>query len=280
MWFSNSLSYPNLSNINLSLMKKFPLLLFTCCLCLGLISWGTVGHKTIAQIAERHLTPEARKAIHDLLGNQSLADISNWADEVRTNPQFQNTVSWHALYVPPGLTMIKFKRLVEHQKAVNVFYALFNNENVFYNSSATREQKISALKFIIHLVGDAHQLIHISGTGYKDGSEIQVNYAHQLTSLDSLWQDKLVTQQGWSFTKMAKKYDSATPDEIKDWQDDGPMDWLYESYQISTKLYAGVDDKHKPDADFYKENMPIIEQQLDKAGIRLAGVLNKLFKSR
>ena len=46
-------------------------------LCFG---WGETGHKAAAQIASERLTPEARKAVRELLGEQSMADVATWAD--------------------------------------------------------------------------------------------------------------------------------------------------------------------------------------------------------
>jgi hypothetical protein len=61
-------------------MKKHLLLPFICVGTLILISWGFTGHRTVALIAERHLSLQAKPAIADLLDGQSLADVSTWAD--------------------------------------------------------------------------------------------------------------------------------------------------------------------------------------------------------
>ena len=64
-------------------MKRFLKPLLTVTIALFLVSWGSVGHKTIALIAEHHLTPQAKAGIKALLGDESLADVSNWADEIK-----------------------------------------------------------------------------------------------------------------------------------------------------------------------------------------------------
>ena len=72
-------------------------------LCLTLLSWGVTGHRTIGRIAAAHLSPSAKAAVHDLLGNQTLADVSNWADEVRSTPDYKATGPWHYIDLPLGL---------------------------------------------------------------------------------------------------------------------------------------------------------------------------------
>ncbi len=64
-------------------MKKYLVLALAAVCTLSLISWGVTGHRAVAQIAENHLTPKARLAVKKLLGNESLADVSTYADELR-----------------------------------------------------------------------------------------------------------------------------------------------------------------------------------------------------
>src|ERR1700743_3316811 len=59
-----------------------------------LVSWGVTGHRTVGKIAENHLTANAKKAIHELLGTETLADVSTWADEVRNQSEYKSTGPW------------------------------------------------------------------------------------------------------------------------------------------------------------------------------------------
>jgi hypothetical protein len=80
-----------------------------------------------------------------------------------------------------------------------------------------------------------------------------------------------------SVVEISKQFDKATPEQIAAWQKDQPMQWLWESYQIATKLYAEVDKNNNLDEDYYKSHIGIIEQRIDQGGIRLAGVLNDIY---
>lgn len=65
-------------------MKKYLLSVFTIAIGLVLSSWGSVGHETVAKIAENHLTSKTRAAVEDLLSGQSMAKVSTYADQTKT----------------------------------------------------------------------------------------------------------------------------------------------------------------------------------------------------
>ena len=62
-------------------------------------AWGRIGHDAICHIAERNLTPKARKTIDGYLGNTSIVYWSSWMDEVRDWPEYRHTTKWHSAYV-------------------------------------------------------------------------------------------------------------------------------------------------------------------------------------
>ena len=65
------------------------------------LAWGKAGHRVVATLATSFLTLEAQRKVADLLGpGVSLAQISTWADEVRTTRP--NTGPWHYVNIPRG----------------------------------------------------------------------------------------------------------------------------------------------------------------------------------
>ena len=259
-------------------MKKYLLLCLITLSSFALISWGVVGHKTIAQIADNHLTPQAKNAVKALLGNQSLADVATWADEVRNQQEYKRTASWHFLNVPLGLNYIQFIQAVKNQPKENVYTALIKCQQELTDVNTTTETKAIALKFIVHFVGDLHQPMHISRTEDKGGNTIQVRFDNKGTNLHNLWDSKLMEHQRGSYTELSSSYDGATPKQIKEWQSDDILKWIFESYIISSQLYAEVEGGINIDEQYYKNHISIIQQRLQKGGIRLAGVLNNSLK--
>jgi hypothetical protein len=256
-------------------MKKImAVALIGCALLLG--SWGFKGHQAVATIAENHLTPQAKAGVQELLGTQKLSDISSWADEVLSEESYKNTANWHYANLPLGLNYDQFSQAIKSQ-AANIYTALAEARVVLTHPKSTKEQKIEALKFIVHFVGDAHQPMHISRGEDKGGNSIQVQFDNKGTNLHSLWDSILLDQQGSTVMEMSQQFDRATPEQIKDWQKDQPLQWLFESYELSSKLYAEVEKNNQLGDDYYQSHIGIVEQRIDKGGIRLAGVLNDIY---
>lgn len=260
-------------------MKKFLLLSLVTLSSFALMSWGVIGHKTIAQIAENHLNLQAKGAVKALLGNQSLADVATWADEVRNQQEYRKTASWHFLNVPLGLNYNQFIQAIKDQPNDNVYTALIKCQQELSEVNTTTEKKAIALKFIVHFVGDLHQPMHISRAEDKGGNTIQVRFDNKGTNLHSLWDSKLLEYQPVSYNQLANSYDVATSKQIKEWQSDDVLKWIFESYLISSQLYAEVEGNVNIEEQYYKHHIFMIQQRLQKGGIRLAGLLNNSLKS-
>jgi len=71
---------------------------------------GVQSHQAVATIAENHLTPQAKVAVKELLGPQSLSDVATWADEVRNDAAFKSTAGWHFVDLPLGLSFEEFSK--------------------------------------------------------------------------------------------------------------------------------------------------------------------------
>jgi S1/P1 Nuclease len=245
----------------------------------ALISWGVTGHRTIGRIAANHLSPQASAAVRELLGNETLAEASTWADEVRSQPEYRHTGPWHYINLPLGLTYADFEKTVKGMTQENVYSALLQQEQVLGSTASSTPQKIEALKFIVHFVGDLHQPMHVSRDEDKGGNTIQVNYAGVGTNLHALWDSKLLDHLGLDDQQLASTCDHASAAQVAAWQSDPLIKWIWESYEISSKLYAEIDamNSRSIDDSYYQAHIQIVEQRIEMAGVRLAGVLNRIF---
>ncbi|MBP8067736.1 MAG: S1/P1 nuclease [Pedobacter sp.] len=262
----------------MKLKSFFPILAVG--LSLILLSWGYTGHRTIGVITENHLSSTAKTAVKGLLGDTSIADACTWADDARKEPQFANTANWHFLNLPVGLSFVDFKHYIDTLKTENVYTALINAEKQLADKNSSKQQKIHALKFMMHFVGDLHQPMHISREEDKGGNTIQVNYNDKGTNLHSLWDTRMLEKEGLTYTQLAAKFDTISEADIKQWQSDPIILWMWESYQISTALYAEIEqmDKKVIDDTYYQKHMPTVQKRMQQSAIRLAGLLNKTFK--
>ena len=67
-----------------------------------LFGWGKTGHRIVGKIAENYLTKNAKTQIKKLMGHHDLSRMSNWADEIKSDPVWKKANDWHWCTVPDG----------------------------------------------------------------------------------------------------------------------------------------------------------------------------------
>ena len=159
-------------------------------------AWGRDGHRIVGNIAAEHLTPQAGAAVKDLLGDESLADVSTWADEIRR--ERKNTAPLHYANVDPDHDRFDLQR--DCPKEGCVVSVIIKYSHVLRNENASRQEKVEALKFLVHFVGEVHQPLHVSYARDKGGNDIKVAFFENNTNLHSLWDSGLIrsTQKSWT----------------------------------------------------------------------------------
>lgn len=235
--------------------------------------WGKTGHRIVGKIAQERLDASSAKAVKELLGPESLAEASTWPDFIRSEPEkWAKTFSWHYMSVPKGK---KVKSVPK--KEDNILGAIKKLSQTLQNKEASKEDKVVALRFLVHLVGDIHQPMHVGRKSDRGGNRHEVKWFGEKTNLHALWDESLVEFQELSYSEYAKwlnRRPSAT--QAKQWQKSSPADWAKESRAIRKDVYA-----HSPEgADLgYKYNhrfKQTLDERLLKGGVRLAELLNKL----
>ena len=167
-------------------------------------------------------------------------------------------------------------------KKDNVYSAVRKAQQNLMDPTLSKAERTESLKFLIHLVGDLHQPMHVSRSEDKGGNTVQLNFEGKGTNLHSLWDSRLLDKKGLTKAQLVNDYDKASPATITKWQQTPMIDWIWESYQASSKLYAEVDamNSRAIGEDYYKAHIAIIDQRIAQAGIRLAAMLNAIFKSK
>ncbi|MBL4800243.1 MAG: S1/P1 nuclease [Emcibacter sp.] len=237
------------------------------------LAYGRTGHRVIAELAERHLTDVARKNIRKILGGKSLAQVANWADEMKSNPgkYWRKANVYHYLNVPKGKT---FETTARNPKG-DVLSAYDEFIATLKSSKSTVAEKQHALKFLIHIVGDMHQPLHFGHASDRGGNAVKVIWFGEVTNLHSVWDTRLVDYEKLSFTEWSDFLDKATPTQISDYQKAKAIDWVHEGLVLREAVYD-VGDRNFS-WDYVHKYNPVIQKQLLKGGMRLAGVLNAVF---
>jgi len=241
------------------------------------LAWGTQGHRICGQIASSYLTPKARKAIEQILGNESIALAGNWADFVRSDPAFSYLSTWHYVDFDKIYTYPEMVSYLNKDANVDAYTKLQFLIGELKKNNVSKYNRKIYLRMLIHIIEDIHQPMHAAHAEDKGGNDFKVNWFNNPTNLHSVWDSQLIDFQQLSYTEYAAAINHTTESQRAEWQADPISKWIFESNQIANKLYTEI----KPgDTLNYKYNFTHIDtvnEQLLKAGVRLAGVLNQIF---
>lgn len=283
---------PELSVLNLCFARvRFPVIgTFAIMKCRSLIfasllfilpfssrAWGTLGHRITGQIAETYLTPSAKRAIRQLLGHESLAMASNWADFIRSDSSYNFLSSWHYINMPAGLSPAGFHDFLTNDTSTDLYTRLNFVVSQLRIRSLDKAKKTFYLKLLIHLAGDAHQPMHASHAEDNGGNKFRVQWFGAPTNMHRLWDEDLINFQQLSYTEYAQAINYPAPAQIKQWQQQPIGDWIHESYDLAEAFYAEVKPDDKLGYPYNFHHLAILNERLLKGGIRLAGLLNSIF---
>jgi nuclease S1 len=259
-------------------------------------AWGGLGHRLVGLIAAGRLTPIARQQVKWLLDDQTLADVSSWADrQVDANVQ---SSYWHYVDIPPDATTYDRDRDCPRQPGVRagarndrwrdcaVDRILYHEERLA-DLSLDRADRATALKFLVHFVGDLHQPFHALGVG-RGGNDVPVRAfgvadcssdpARPLPcNLHAIWDTHLVAHRNAD----EASYLAILEQKIRDnhWDAEArtagtPAQWAEESFRLAKT--ALVPPNTNIDEAYYQAHIAVVDRRLAMAGLRLGAELNRL----
>lgn len=234
-------------------------------------AWGPTGHRVVGQIAENHLSADARRAVEALIGPEGLAEAATWADEIRSDPAWDKASPWHFISIDDGETLEATQRAPEG----DVLWAIHHFSDVLVSPDASHEEKAEALKFLVHFVGDVHQPLHVGRRADRGGNSVRVTWFGRSTNLHQVWDSEMIDHEGLSFSELARFLDHPTEEQVAAWRASTPEDWVRESFALRAKVYDLGDGKLGY-AYAYHE-FPVVRERLLQAGVRLAGLLDEIF---
>jgi hypothetical protein len=274
-------------------------------------AWGPTGHRVVAEIAQRHLTPAAQARVSSLLGGRTLADVANWPDELRSDTRFDKYKLLHFATVPNGVASYRDSKkaacgdIVVAIDALIAFLrtgsreALFSVKALSDKSDGTGREACNpretdpispdtALRFLVHFMGDLHQPLHIGGTDLG-GNAVGVNWLDRWkTNLHSVWDDEMVDFERLDYKEYARFLDRASEADAARWMTGDTISYADEAIAMRSKLYEFPDESGPPPTDkdavrkisykYIGAQRDRMREQLLKGGLRLAKVLNAVFQ--
>jgi hypothetical protein len=238
------------------------------------VIWSKTGHRVVGEVAQAHLSRRAKKAIHKILKGQSLAAVANFGDEIKADRQFRKFSAWHYVNFPAD----KNYRDVEPSEYGDLVMGINTCISIIKDPNSAEQDVAFYLKFLVHLIGDLHQPMHVGRLEDKGGNDIQVQWFGDGSNLHRVWDSNMINDYGMSFTELSDKLPVLTKNQIKELQKGDVYDWVEESQDIANEIYDSVTVGEKIGYRYSYTWWDTVETQLQKGGIRLAAVLNRIFE--
>lgn len=258
-------------------------------------AWGKEGHETVGRIADANLTAKARARVATLLagdlnaagrpsGATTLAKVASWADDIRDNPGADQFKPWHFRNNP---VCTASDGPCEHGNCINA--KIDEMVATLNNAQADKKQKNQALKWLVHLVGDIHQPLHVGdnhdfGGAFAVALEMPGNQVHGGMKLHGAWDTDLVRQVLLDATMASRLAHAKLP---AHYQAGNPAQWMEAGRALakqSAYAYPGFacGGNHVGtlvlSLDYQAAARKVVAAQLEAGGLRLAALLNSVLK--
>jgi hypothetical protein len=295
-------------------MNRFLIALALACLAsVSIDAWGAQGHRLVGLIAADRLTPAARDTVRWLLDGQSLADVASWADTI-TSDQQQTSV-WHYLNIPPNARGYDRDRDCPRQPGAGagsrgdrwrdcVVDRIGYWQERLGDPKLDRADRATALKFVVHFIGDLHQPFHALGVG-RGGNDVHVRVFGQANcgastalgaalsrskggndssrpspcNLHSVWDSRLIGRRNLDDDAYLAALRKLIVEQRLGAQPAGtPAQWAEQSWRLAKE--ALVEPNTNIEDGYYRRHITVIDERLALAGVRLAAVLNRVLVTR
>jgi S1/P1 Nuclease len=270
------------------------------------LAWGPEGHAIVAEIAEARLTTAAAKVMAQLLaqdGVQHLDQIASWADIIR--PSHPETGPWHFVDIP--LSAQGYDATRDCPGGNCVVEQIQRWSAVLGDVSAPPRARLEALKYVVHFVGDIHQPLHCETNfashpppiGDRGGNDVHLTYFGRSTNLHAVWDSGIIQNAlriplgpnsapdlEVSRGEAARFERSITAADATAWAPFGlaahlaaaTVQWANESHTLAQQAYLHLPADPMParwEETYQSKEWPIVQNQLWRAGLRLAELLNE-----
>lgn len=230
-------------------------------------AWGANGHRLIAALAEAKLPSATRTKLQELLKLEpgaTLVSIATWADETRS----PNTAAWHYVNFARGGDCT-YEQPRDCPEGNCVVEALERNLAALA-STQPAVGRLTALKWVVHLVGDVHQPLHAGFADDKGGNRFQLRAFGRGTNLHSLWDGGIILNWPGGEVELLAAVDKASvPQAVGK-----PGDWASEACRVAAAPDFYPEERMVPNS-YFERWRPVIADRLNAAAARLAVLLAK-----
>jgi hypothetical protein len=260
-------------------------------------AWWEYGHYTVGRIAYLTAKPSTRAAVDRLIARsalletpqcpiRSIEDAAYWPDCIRAyKDRFSYTFPWHYQNVD---ICRPFDQAAACKDGNCVSAQIERNAKLLADTSLPERERLMALAFLAHFVGDLHMPLHAGDRGDKGGNEVPVAYGliAGRTNLHSAW-DGYLAERGISTPAGGARglLAELAPDQRAAMRLGSVTDWARESWEASrTFAYGtvmpdpcGPKPEGRPviDEATTQRLIPVIRTQIVRGGLRLGRLLDE-----
>lgn len=254
-------------------MKKLVILgLSLVVLNLPARAWGVTGHRVVGLVAQNHLQKSAKRKIARILNCNALAEVANYMDDVKSDTAYNHTHDWHWVTIMPGQT---YEQSQKNPKG-DIIMKIDELTATLKAGNLTPAQEAEHLKFLVHLVGDLHQPLHVGDRDDQGGNRVRVTWFGQNSNLHRVWDSDMIEGKQLSYSDLAGFVDEPTKAQVKEWQAKSTLEWAAVSQSLLPQAYTIPADS-KLSYRYSYENFDTVQTVLMQAGIHLAGILNEIY---
>jgi hypothetical protein len=256
--------------------------------CGHALAWGDTAHQVICEIAYRLARPATQVEIKRLILSDPATTFPDFSEScvLPDHPRTRNPE--HYINLPRNSTGLDSDECPG--QAPCVLTAILNDLHIVSSKNASDTNRRVALESLGHWVGDIHQPLHVSFQDDRGGNQIQVSGCAQ--NLHAVWDRCLVEYAvGRDVPKaVAALIQTITAEKQALWSSSNPRAWANETFNLakapSTRYCVVHGQSCDPTTDqfltitteYIETNKPVVREQLQKAGVRLAHILDEAFK--
>jgi hypothetical protein len=256
---------------------RLVLALVGLCWPLAATAWGPDGHRAAAAVTAERLCPAAAVAVEQLLDGMSLAEASTWPDGIRDQPAWAHTRDWHYINIGDDQPI---SALVEGEPGHGrLLSAIRENLAWLGDHHGDPPRRRQALGFLLHLVADLHQPLHVGRREDRGGNTITVSFDGRETNLHRLWDSGLLRSSGLRPEDYRRSLEPLVALGAASWEQGALEDWAVESQQLRPWVYDFDARRRVPPISkrYAETGRQLTALRLAQAGVRTAWLLNELW---
>jgi hypothetical protein len=261
-------------------MRKHFLRLFLSLCLISLLpgqtlAWNAKGHRIIARLAWEQLDAQTKNEVIKLLGSGNggddpLTSVATWADDISVKSTTLR--KWHLVEIPASAGRYDKSRDCAGNNCLVERINIYRHQLQY---GASKNERIEALKYLVHLIGDLHQPLHCYEKGDYGGNKVSVTFFGHSTNLHKVWDGDIIDWTGLNEADYVKKLKQSRLPVAQNWV----TEWVNESHALAPSTYNFGRDG-KLGTLYYKTMLPVVDTQLARGGVRLAHVLPYAFGLR